>query len=113
MPRSDAQGINQPQRPHQDLSFAYLTLVIAPREPMFQGGLYSGEAVPPAPNTIETEGKQCPPNQSNGQSEQFNTIVERFAYFMRSIGVGCIFPHPLKFGLAALMHLCTHVGYDL
>ena len=80
----------------------------------FHGGIFSGEAAPTAPNTIETEGKQCPStNQSNRQSKQFNMNVDRFAYCLRSIGVGCIFPHPLKFALAPWIHLCAHVWCNL
>ena len=58
----NAQGINQPQRHPQDLSFAYLTLVIAPWEPTLQRGLYSAEAAPNSSKHNRNEGKQRPPN---------------------------------------------------
>ena len=56
----NAQGINQPQRPPQDLSFAYLTLVIAPWEPTLQGGLFLQKLHQTPPNINRNEGKQCP-----------------------------------------------------
>ena len=78
----NAQGINQPQRPPQDLSFAYLTLVIAPWEPTLQRGLYSAEAAPNS-SKLQTQSKRRQTMPSQLKQWPIRTV-------QYECGTGCI-----------------------